>query len=131
MHNGLPLSLLDFLLVTAMLLVTPSEEWTNVTRTSPSDSFLDDGSPSDLSLGVLSSNGLPSSSSLSSGTPDIAALLHTSEATPEIDRWPLMAAQQARHRPERQAVCHPTPMITRQCNTQHIRLDKGYLRRIR
>ncbi|KAH8995227.1 hypothetical protein EDB86DRAFT_1182533 [Lactarius hatsudake] len=87
MHNGLPLSLLDFLLVTAMLLVTPSEEWMNVTRTSPSDSFLDDGSPSDLSLGVLSSNGLPSSSSLSSGTPDIAALLHTSEATPEIDRW--------------------------------------------
>ncbi|KAH9033710.1 hypothetical protein EDB83DRAFT_2525395 [Lactarius deliciosus] len=59
----------------------------NVTRTSPSDSFLDDGSPSDLSLGVLSSNGLPSSSSLSSGTPDMAALLHTSEATPEIDRW--------------------------------------------
>ncbi|KAH9023537.1 hypothetical protein EDB83DRAFT_2527279 [Lactarius deliciosus] len=70
-----------------MLLVTPSEEWMNVTRTSPSDSFLDDGSPSDLSLGVLSSNDLPSSSSLSSGTPDIVALLHTSEATPEIDRW--------------------------------------------
>ncbi|KAH9020714.1 hypothetical protein EDB85DRAFT_2003268, partial [Lactarius pseudohatsudake] len=32
---------------------------------------------------------------------------------------------QARHRPERQAVCHPTPVITRQCNTQHIRPDKG------
>ncbi|KAH9023534.1 hypothetical protein EDB83DRAFT_2320152 [Lactarius deliciosus] len=80
MHNGLPL-------MTAMLLVTPNEEWMNVTRTSPSDSFLDNGSPSDLSLGVLSSNGLPSSSSLSSGTPDMAALLHTSEATPEIDRW--------------------------------------------
>ncbi|KAH9017551.1 hypothetical protein EDB84DRAFT_691383 [Lactarius hengduanensis] len=49
MHKGLPLGLLDFLLVTAMLLVTPSEEWMNVMRTSPSDSFLDDGSPSDFS----------------------------------------------------------------------------------
>ncbi|KAI9429999.1 hypothetical protein H4582DRAFT_2087819 [Lactarius indigo] len=87
MHNGLPLSLLDFLLVTAMLLVTPSEEWMNVTRTSPSDSFLDDGNPSDSSLGVLSSNGLPSSSSLSSGIPDATTFLHTSEAIPEIDRW--------------------------------------------
>ncbi|KAI9455269.1 hypothetical protein BJY52DRAFT_1224753 [Lactarius psammicola] len=87
MHNGLPLSLLDFLLVTAMLLVTPSEEWMNVTRTSPSDSFPDDGNPSDVSLGLSSSNSLPSSGSLSSGTPDTSALLHTSEATPEIDRW--------------------------------------------
>ncbi|KAH9031257.1 hypothetical protein EDB84DRAFT_173912 [Lactarius hengduanensis] len=72
MHNGLPLSLLLLLLlflVTAMLLVTPSEEWVNMTRTSPSDSFLGDGSPSDSSLGVLSSNGLISSSSLSSGNP--------------------------------------------------------------
>ncbi|KAH9033739.1 hypothetical protein EDB83DRAFT_1831248 [Lactarius deliciosus] len=86
MHNGLPLSLSDFLLVIAMLLVTPSEEWMNVTRTSPSDSFLDDGSPSDLSLGILSSNGLPSSS-LSSRTFNIAALLHTSKVTPKIDRW--------------------------------------------
>ena len=60
----------------------------NVTRTSPSDSFLDNGTPSDVSLGVLlSSNALPSSSSFSSGTPDASALLHTSEATPEIDRW--------------------------------------------
>ncbi|KAH9021805.1 hypothetical protein EDB84DRAFT_519970 [Lactarius hengduanensis] len=38
-------------------------------------------------LGVLSSNGLPSSTSLSPGTPDVATLLHTSETTPEIDGW--------------------------------------------
>ncbi|KAH9033740.1 hypothetical protein EDB83DRAFT_1831274 [Lactarius deliciosus] len=37
-----------------------------------------------------------------------------------------MAAQQAMHRPERQAVFHPTPIITQQCNTQHIHPDKGY-----
>ena len=49
MHNGLPLSLLDFLLVTAMLLVTPSEEWMNVTRSSPSCSFPDDGNIADAS----------------------------------------------------------------------------------
>ena len=84
MHNGLPLSLLDFLLVTAMLLVTPSEEWVNVTRSSPSYSCPDDVNPSDVSL--LSSNPLPSSSSLSSGIPDLA-ILQTSEATPEIERW--------------------------------------------
>jgi hypothetical protein len=84
MHNGLPLSLLDFLLVTAMLLVTPSEEWMNVTRSSPSYSYPEDGDPFDAS--VLSSNPLPSSSSLSSGTLDPAAI-HASEATPEIERW--------------------------------------------
>ncbi|KAH9020718.1 hypothetical protein EDB85DRAFT_512727 [Lactarius pseudohatsudake] len=43
MHNNFPFSLLYFSLMTAMLLVTPSEEQMNVTRTSPSDSFLDDG----------------------------------------------------------------------------------------
>ncbi|KAI9442840.1 hypothetical protein BJY52DRAFT_449867 [Lactarius psammicola] len=31
MRNGLPLGLLDFLLVTTMLLVTPSEEWMKLT----------------------------------------------------------------------------------------------------
>ncbi|KAH9033717.1 hypothetical protein EDB83DRAFT_1829998 [Lactarius deliciosus] len=46
-------------------------------------------------------------------------------------RRALMAAQQARHHPEQQADCHPTPIITRQCNTQHIRPDQGYTRRIR
>ncbi|KAH9017545.1 hypothetical protein EDB84DRAFT_1566779 [Lactarius hengduanensis] len=82
------------------------EEWLNVTRTSPSDPFFDDGNPSDLSLVALPSNGLPSSSSLSSRTPDVAALLHTSEATPEMDRWrssiPARAKDdnQVRHRPE-------------------------------
>ncbi|KAI9437486.1 hypothetical protein H4582DRAFT_1954864 [Lactarius indigo] len=64
MHNGLSLSCINyfFLLVTAMLLVTTSE-WMNMTRTSPSDSFPHDGNSSDPSLGVFSSNGLPSSSS--------------------------------------------------------------------
>ncbi|KAI9437498.1 hypothetical protein H4582DRAFT_278768 [Lactarius indigo] len=70
-----------------MLLVIPSEEWTNVTRTSPSDYFLDDGNLSDSSLGVLSSNRLPSSTSLSSEIPDATTFLHTSEATPEVGRW--------------------------------------------
>ncbi|KAH9031255.1 hypothetical protein EDB84DRAFT_173788 [Lactarius hengduanensis] len=42
-----------------------------------------------------------------------------------------MAPQQARHRPERPADCRPTPIITRQCNTQHINPDKWYTRRIR
>ena len=60
----------------------------NVTRTSPSNPFPVDGIPSDLSHGSLvSSNTLPSSSSLSSETPDVATLLQTSEATPEIERW--------------------------------------------
>ncbi|KAF8269276.1 hypothetical protein EI94DRAFT_1725698 [Lactarius quietus] len=87
MHNGLPLSLLDFLLVTAMLLVTPNDEWMNVTRSSPSHSFPDDGNPSDASRGsLLSSNPLPSTSSLSSGVLDPIAL-DASEATPEIERW--------------------------------------------
>ena len=35
-RNGLPPSLLDFLQVTAMILVTPSDEWTDVTCSSPS-----------------------------------------------------------------------------------------------
>ncbi|KAI9428461.1 hypothetical protein H4582DRAFT_718476 [Lactarius indigo] len=46
-------------------------------------------------------------------------------------RRALMAAQQARFRPKRQADRHPTPIITRWCNTQHIHPDKGYTRRIR
>ncbi|TFY79679.1 hypothetical protein EWM64_g4329 [Hericium alpestre] len=35
MHGGVPISLLDFLLATAMLLVTEPNEWTNVTRPGP------------------------------------------------------------------------------------------------
>ncbi|KAI0292690.1 hypothetical protein B0F90DRAFT_1671046 [Multifurca ochricompacta] len=88
MHNGLPLSLLDFLLVTAMLLVTPTDEWMNVTRASPSESFPDLSNPSNGSLmGPQSTDTRPSSSSLSSETPDMEALLDTSEATPAIERW--------------------------------------------
>jgi hypothetical protein len=79
MHNDIPLSSLDFLLVTAMLVVTRSEEWVKVTRTSPSNSLPEDGNRSDQSRGSLSSsNAFPSSSSLSSGIPDASALLHTS-----------------------------------------------------
>ncbi|KAI9442844.1 hypothetical protein BJY52DRAFT_1194663 [Lactarius psammicola] len=40
-----------------------------------------------MSSGLLSSNALPSSSSLLSGTPDASALLHIAEATLAIDRW--------------------------------------------
>ena len=69
-----------------MLLVTPSEEWKNVTRSSPSYSFPEDDV--DMSHGCLSSssNPLPSSSSLSSGALD-PTTLHNLEATPEIERW--------------------------------------------
>jgi hypothetical protein len=34
MHNGIALSLLDFLLMAAMLLLTPNDEWMNMTRPS-------------------------------------------------------------------------------------------------
>ncbi|KAI0032258.1 hypothetical protein K488DRAFT_70801 [Vararia minispora EC-137] len=37
MHAGIPLSLLDFLLVTSMLLLTDPDEWTNITRLSSSN----------------------------------------------------------------------------------------------
>ncbi|KAI0286346.1 hypothetical protein BC826DRAFT_91650 [Russula brevipes] len=70
MHNGLPLSLLDFLLVTAMLLVTPGDEWLNVKRTNPSESIPDS-----------SHRSFPSVPS------DTEPLLPTSEATPAIERW--------------------------------------------
>jgi hypothetical protein len=71
MHNGLPLSLLDFLLVTAMMLVTPNDEWMNVTRTNPTESLPDPWHPSDAS---------------SSESPNSNTFLHSSEATP-IERW--------------------------------------------
>jgi hypothetical protein len=71
MHNGLALSLLDFLLVTAMILITPNDEWTNVTRPNPSDSVADSGHTSHTH---------------SSSDPR-APLLHDSEASPEIERW--------------------------------------------
>src|SRR5579863_4879916 len=70
MHNGLALSLLDFLLVTAMILITPNDEWMNVTRPNPSDAIAD--------FGHTSHN--------SSSDPR-APLLHTSEVSPEIERW--------------------------------------------
>ncbi|KAF8269266.1 hypothetical protein EI94DRAFT_1014641 [Lactarius quietus] len=54
----------------------------NVTRSSPSYSCPEDASRRNL----LSSNPLPSSSSLSSGVLD-PTTLHASEATPEIERW--------------------------------------------
>lgn len=73
MHNGLALSLLDFLLVTAMLLLTPNDEWMNVTRTCPSEFVPDSGSPYD--------------SSLSHEPPDMKPHLLTPEPTPEIERW--------------------------------------------
>jgi hypothetical protein len=73
MHNGLALSLLDFLLVTAMLLLTPNDEWMNVTRTSQSEFVPDSGPPYD--------------SSFSHEPPDVKPQLPTPEATPEIERW--------------------------------------------
>jgi hypothetical protein len=73
MHNGIALSLLDFLLVTAMLLLTPNDEWMNVTRTSPSELAPDSGPEYD--------------SSYSHEPPDVKPLLLTSETTPAIERW--------------------------------------------
>ena len=73
MHNGIALSLLDFLLVTAMLLLTPSDEWMNVTRPSPSKLVPDSGSPYD--------------SSFSHEPSDVKPLLLTSKSSPSIERW--------------------------------------------
>lgn len=73
MHNGIALSLLDFLLVTAMLLLTPNDEWMNVTRTSPSELVPDSGPQYD--------------SSYSHEPPDVKPILITSESTPAIERW--------------------------------------------
>lgn len=72
MHNGLALSLLDFLLVTAMILLTPTDEWMNVTRTNPSESVMDTGHTSYSSFSSEARRPL---------------LLRTSEATPEIELW--------------------------------------------
>ena len=74
MHNGLALSLLDFLLVTAMLLLTPNDEWVNVTRTNPSSEFVPDSEP-------------PYDGSFSHEPPDMKQQLLTPEATPVIERW--------------------------------------------
>jgi hypothetical protein len=68
MHNGLALSLLDFLLVTAMILMTPNNEWMNVTRPNPSDSVTESGHHG-------------------SSSDSRAPLSHNSEAAPEIERW--------------------------------------------
>jgi hypothetical protein len=88
MHNGLPLSLLDFLLITAMLLVTPTDEWMNVTRTHPSEPLLDAGKASTTSLNDSRSSGpRPSYGSHSSESPDAEPPSHPSEATPAIERW--------------------------------------------
>jgi hypothetical protein len=73
MHNGLALSLLDFLLVTAMLLLTPNDEWMNVTRTCQSEFVPDSGPPYD--------------SSFSHEPPDMKPHLLTPEATPVIEQW--------------------------------------------
>ena len=73
MHNGLALSLLDFLLVTAMLLLTPNDEWMNVTRTSPSECIPDSGAPYGTSF--------------SHEPPDVKPHLLTSEDAPAIERW--------------------------------------------
>jgi len=61
------------LLVTAMLLLTPNDEWTNVTRTNPSEFVPDSGPPHD--------------SSFSHEPPDMKPHLLTPETTPVIERW--------------------------------------------
>jgi len=58
--------------VTAMMLVTPNDEWMNVTRTNPSESLPDPWQPSDAS---------------SSESPNSNPFLHRSQATPAIERW--------------------------------------------
>ncbi|KAH8989853.1 hypothetical protein EDB83DRAFT_1095836 [Lactarius deliciosus] len=78
--------------------------------------------------------------------PDIEALHHTSEATPEIDRWrsgiPSRAKDDNHSRyaesidggPASEASSRATsrlPVITRQCDTQHMHPNKGYTGRIR
>ncbi|KAH8993410.1 hypothetical protein EDB92DRAFT_399966 [Lactarius akahatsu] len=149
MHNSLPFNLLDFSLMTAVPLVIPSEEQMNLMCTSPSDSFLDDGvlptCPWGYYLQTASLLPVPSHLEPPTWQPSntLQSLLWRSidgvrasqpalkMTTIHVMRRALMAAQQVRHRPERQAVFHPTPIITWQCNTQHIRPDKGYTRRIR
>ena len=73
MHNGIALSLLDFLLVTAMLILTPNDEWMNVTRTSPSE--------------LVPVSRPPYDSSFSHEPPDVKPILLTSESTQSIERW--------------------------------------------
>ncbi|KAH9969285.1 hypothetical protein BGW80DRAFT_638302 [Lactifluus volemus] len=98
MHNGLPLSLLDFLLVTAMLLVTPTDEWMNVTRTHPSEPLLDAGKASSTTSlnDSRSSDPGPSYGSHPSETPNAEPPSHSSETTPAIERW--RASITSRHR---------------------------------
>jgi hypothetical protein len=89
MHNGLALSLLDFLLVTAVLLLTPNDEWMNVTRTSPSEFVPNSGPPYD--------------SSFSHDPTHMKPPLLTSEATPAIERW--RSAIQPRDSEDKRSEC--------------------------
>ncbi|KAI0316512.1 hypothetical protein OF83DRAFT_1084227 [Amylostereum chailletii] len=71
-HAGVPISLLDFLLVTSMLLLTEHDEWTNVTRTRPvTTAPADDGAYEEDSV-----RHLPPSSSVTS-TPSRSATIDT------------------------------------------------------
>ena len=88
-HGGVPLSLLDFLLVTAMLLTTDSDEWTNVTRAPPNTSRdppeeqAGPSRPSRYSQGSslsLSSAGAPSTLIVPNTSPESAK-------APAIERW--------------------------------------------
>ncbi|KAI0058729.1 hypothetical protein BV25DRAFT_1994034 [Artomyces pyxidatus] len=99
-HSGLPLSLLDFLLVTAMLLVTPSDEWTNVTREGPSAPFpvyesLTTPEPDAADISSLSAS-LPPSPKKRHSTGSVHSLSSTTSssaisapnvAVPVIERW--------------------------------------------
>ena len=117
-----------------------------MTCTSPSDSFPDDGNPSDTSWGSYYLQMLPAPFHLETPTHQPSCTLQrplrrsidsvrayqlAPRMTTVHDMRSALMAQQARLRPERQAICHPTPIITQRCNTRHIRPDKGYTRCIR
>ncbi|KAI0044794.1 hypothetical protein FA95DRAFT_217044 [Auriscalpium vulgare] len=100
-HSGLPLSLLDFLLVTALLMLTPGDEWTNITREEQPEPFpeipdadtpLDSGEASSFSL-PPSPKHRPSASSLRSSTSDETGSPQSDvPVAPSIERWRVAVA---------------------------------------
>jgi hypothetical protein len=117
MHNGLALSLLDFLLMTAMILLTPNDEWTNVTRANTSESVAD-------SQGTHFHPILCGPSYITPQTPlqkksNYGGLPYWREShSLHLERAAIAVP------PELQADYPSTPTFSRRCKIQHTCLDK-------
>ncbi|KAA1471728.1 hypothetical protein DENSPDRAFT_880719 [Dentipellis sp. KUC8613] len=85
LHGGVPISLLDFLLVTSLLLVTDANEWTNVTRVGPIDepdeSVINGAGPSHISRASHGSSVSLSSRALHPSVPPPVP------AMPAVEMW--------------------------------------------